>query len=411
MLKKIRLRNYRSCIDTTVSLQHDLSVLIGPNGSGKTNLLSGLVLLRRLALHDSTFRSPSRQQATGECALKAWFQIEGKTAIFTANVALYTDERNNDAIVESRQSWYVKDFTGSAKRLKLPIGVMRGDSPRRASRGHYVAVDADGHAVIRSIPGFGDAKTKSALDAIQAIAGWVAGITYYSASQFTNPSACPVSIEVESTGAGRRSRDAGTASRFLRDIYEAHRRADDTYESFKDIIGPRGIRLIDELAFKELKTSSVDYTVRVGGQTQERRLEKMLVVPQFRIGRNTLSPNQLSEGTFKTIALLFYLITRTRTLLLLEEPEVCVHHGLLASILDLMVAESSTQQIVVSTHSDFVLDRVLPRSVYVVNRSEDGETSVVNLAASMTSRERLALRKYLETEGTLGEYWKHGAIE
>ena len=58
----------------------------------------------------------------------------------------------------------------------------------------------------------------------------------------------------------------------------------------------------------------------------------MLVVPQFVIGTNALSPNDFSEGTFKTITLLFYLMTEKSSALLIEEPEVCVHHGLLSSI-------------------------------------------------------------------------------
>jgi hypothetical protein len=258
-----------------------------------------------------------------------------------------------------------------------------------------------------------DKESQPAVLAIGGIAHWVRNITYYAASQFTNPSACPVSIEVESAGlAMRRARQrGGIATRFLFDLYSAHQSASQSYRSFVDIIGPRGIHLIDDLVFKELKTSSVDYAVRVGGQAKERRLEKVLVVPQFVIGKNTLSPNQLSEGTFKTIALLFYLLTETRTLLLLEEPEVCVHHGLLASILELMRTESANQQVVMSTHSDFVIDHVEPRSIFAVVRSEDGETAISSVTKSMSSRELAALREYLETEGTLGEYWKHGALD
>ncbi len=411
MLQKVQLLNYRSCIDTTMTLQPDLSVLIGPNGSGKTNLLSGLVLLRRLVEHAPGYRY-EQHTATGECVLKAWFKVDGKTAILTAKIGLYTDEKNQDAVVGSSQSWYVKDFTGSAKRVHLPLNSAASMGPRGHKHGSYfLTMNARGEQVMHELYGDPDPASRAAYPVLRKIANWTQGITYYSASQFTNPSACPVSIEVETGGEARPMRRGGTAKRFLYDLYDAHREGDASYKSFKRVIGPQGIHLIDKLSFKELKTSSIDYTVRVGGQTQERRLERTLVVPQFRIGRNTLSPNQLSEGTFKTIALLFYMLTKTRTLLLLEEPEVCVHHGLLASILDLMTVESETQQIVVSTHSDFVVDRVEPRSVFAVTRSADGDTGVSSLTKSMSNKERAALHSYLETEGTLGEYWKHGALD
>ena len=418
-LRKVQLANYRSCVDTEFSLQPDLSVLIGPNGSGKTNILNGLVLLRRL-LDEDQFRAARQETPTGECQIKAWFEVDDKTAILTAKVALYTDERNNDVVVTSQQSWYAKDFTGTAKRLKIPLSVARHLG---ASRDDELMMDDEYIFYLHSrnrrmmhayVPGFPrDKKSKPAIEAVSRIAKWVAGITYYSASQFTNPSACPVSIEVESEGPSiRRARQrGGTATRLLFDLYSAHERGSDSYRAFEEIVGPRGIQLIDGLSFKKLKTSSVDYAVRVGGQARERRVEKLMVVPQFEIGKNTLSPNQLSDGTFKTIALIFYLLTESRSLLLLEEPEVCVHHGLLASILELMSTQSENQQVVVSTHSDFVIDHVEPRSVYAVSRSSDGGTAISSLTKSMSSRELEALRAYLETEGTLGEYWKHGALD
>jgi len=123
-----------------------------------------------------------------------------------------------------------------------------------------------------------------------------------------------------------------------------------------------------------------------------------------------LSPNQLSEGTFKTLALLFHVITEDSTLLLIEEPEVCVHHGLLASILELVKSYSSQKQMILSTHSDYVLDRVKPENVYRVTHGAEEGTVVRHIRKTMTVREFAALRQYLETEGNLGEYWREGGF-
>lgn len=167
---------------------------------------------------------------------------------------------------------------------------------------------------------------------------------------------------------------------------------------------------MDEIEFKEIPTSSIDYTVRSGGDVHERRRERLLIVPQFLVGQNKLSPSQLSEGTFKTITLLFYLMTVRSSALLIEEPEVCVHHGLLSSIIELIKTYSKKKLILVSTHSDFVLDQVEPRNVYGVEMTPNG-TEVKNISKSMTSEEMQALKNYLETEGNLGEYWRHGGFE
>ena len=140
-------------------------------------------------------------------------------------------------------------------------------------------------------------------------------------------------------------------------------------------------------------------------------VEKILVIPQFNIGKNELSPNQLSEGTFKTITLLFYLITEASKVLLVEEPEVCVHHGLLSSIIELIKTYSRDKQIVLSTHSDFVLDEVNPENVYKVTNLPLKGTKVSHVPKSMSRLELAALREYLEVEGNLGEYWRHGGLE
>jgi predicted ATPase len=96
---------------------------------------------------------------------------------------------------------------------------------------------------------------------------------------------------------------------------------------------------------------------------------------------------------------------------LLEEPEVCVHHGLLSSILDIIKAFSRRKQIVISTHSDFVLDALAPDNVFVVRRSASKGTTVARVSEKMTVRQYQSLKKYLMESGNLGEYWRHGDLE
>jgi predicted ATPase len=135
-----------------------------------------------------------------------------------------------------------------------------------------------------------------------------------------------------------------------------------------------------------------------------------VVIPQFRLGRQNLSPNQLSEGTFKTLTLLFHVITGDSTALLIEEPEVCVHHGLLSSILGLVKSYSRHKQMILSTHSDYVLDHVSPENVYRVTFDKSSGTSARPIRKTMTAKEYSALRAYLENEGNLGEYWREGGL-
>lgn len=252
------------------------------------------------------------------------------------------------------------------------------------------------------------------LSAMVSISEYISGIGYYSASQFTNPTNCPISFEVEAEGSSglRRGISIRTSHKaFLYDMYSEYKERSEAYEEFVSIVGSSGIGLVDKIDFKEIETSSTSVSVLTGGAVRKRDKVNLLVVPGFTISNNVLSPSQLSEGTFKTLALIFNLITDKSSMLMIEEPEVCVHHGLLSSIIELVNIYSKEKQIFISTHSDTVLDSVDVSNVYAVKRDELKGTEVKNISKIMKHKEMLALKEYLASEGSLGEFWKHGDLE
>ncbi len=407
MITRIEIKDYRSCLDTALDLQPQLSVLIGPNSSGKTNILTALLLLSQLAEEDVRHHFPD-EPPTAQCRLKVWFDIGGKRAILTTGIHTFTDEHNMDMVISSDQSWYLRDFTGNGKRIKLPLSISRFFAGNKHMPPDRFYIRTQQYFMKQ---GFPVDIPEAAIKALNAVSHYVLEMRYYSASQFTNPANCPVSFEIEKEGERSRGLRLHGHAKFLFDLYAEYKSKSAGYQQFFDIIGPEGIGLVDKVDFKEMLTSSIDYSVRIGGKAKQRKRDKILVIPQFTIGKHELSPNQLSEGTFKTITLLFYLVTESSSILLVEEPEVCVHHGLLSSIIELIKIYSQDKQIIISTHSDFVLDQVLPENVYKVSSTPDQGTSVSHIPRSMSRNELAALRKYLETEGNLGEYWRHGALE
>lgn len=406
MLEKLRIQNYRSCLDTSIEFQPDLSVLIGPNGSGKTNVLQAIVLLQKI-MEEDVYSRRRGISAPDTSRLTATFRNGDKKAMLYSSVQLDTNEHNADLVVNSRDAWYARDYTGSKKRIQLPLWAAQHlDSDLRSS---YYARRNYYHYGL-----FFDKKqiSKTLRTALGRIVATVQGIKYYSASQFTNPSECPVSFEIEKQAGVARHRHGRGHERFLCALFRASENPTKSkYDVFFNIVGPDGIGLVDDIHFQQITTSSAEYGVKSGGRVDTRTREKTLVIPQFTIGASTLSPSQLSEGTFKTITLLFYVITEQSNILLIEEPEVCVHHGLLSSIIEIIKSFAKHKQIIISTHSDFVLDRVDPRSVYRVTRNHDSGTQVDSILDSMSADELCALRDYLDTEGNLGEYWRHGGLE
>ena len=95
----------------------------------------------------------------------------------------------------------------------------------------------------------------------------------------------------------------------------------------------------------------------------------------------------------------------------MEEPEVCVHHGLLNSILELIKMKSSDKQIIISTHSDFVLDKLLPENVILVKKDTEVGTIALGLTQYLSKDDYNGLKSYLNDIGNLGEFWKEGGFD
>ena len=136
-LKKIKITNYRSCLETEFELDSQLSALIGPNGTGKTNILTGIKLLRSLLYAgEGYFRADERLQ-TSISTIKSWFDVDEKSIIHNAKIYLHTDEHNRDEILSSDEKWYMWDITGNKKLFHVPLRALRSNSLRRQQMLRY----------------------------------------------------------------------------------------------------------------------------------------------------------------------------------------------------------------------------------------------------------------------------------
>ncbi len=128
---------------------------------------------------------------------------------------------------------------------------------------------------------------------LQAVGRFCRGYDYYGASQFTNPEACGVAFEIGEDGRTMNPRPRQqTYPDLVHEMYLASCEPENSrYQQFMDIVGLRGLRLIDSLVFKKVLASS-RHIVRVGGDIKKRRNKRYLVVPTVTIRETTLSPNQ-----------------------------------------------------------------------------------------------------------------------
>ncbi|XXX72983.1 AAA family ATPase [Sorangium sp. So ce134] len=151
--------------------------------------------------------------------------------------------------------------------------------------------------------------------------------------------------------------------------------------------------LID--ALQQVFDGIVDFSVQIEGGTVQIFLEEE---------RWTVPATRLSDGTIRWLALLAILLDPAPPpLVCIEEPELGLHPDLMPSLARLLLGASERTQVIVTTHSDVLVDALsdTPETVLVCERHE-GRTTVRRLT-------REALATWLETY-TLGELWRKGEL-
>ncbi|WP_185151940.1 AAA family ATPase [Chryseobacterium vaccae] len=400
-LTKFEINNYRSCLKSNIDLNQSLMCLIGINGAGKTNILNGLLLLKKLK---ESYRIPGTKQKNLSGSLTEIsldFKLDEYTIKVKGTLRYETDDRNNDEVLDSILKFNFFDITGSKKWIEIPLELFKYIHEIKFKENDFILRE------YFKLPDL----VESQINALYSIRDFFNNISYYSASQFSDPSKCPISFELDENKSYRSNRFNFHHEKFLNDLYIKYKNNKNEFNKFISTVNQEGIGIINNISFSEYDMPSSSYEVKSGGKIRKIERNRQLIIPYVTIDGVELSPNQLSEGTFKTLALIFYIITDENELLLIEEPEVCVHHGLLNSIISLISVQSKKKQIIISTHSDFVLDRLSPENLLIVTKNSQKGTVAKPLDKALSKNDYKALKSYLQETGNLGEYWKEGGLD
>jgi predicted ATPase len=148
-------------------------------------------------------------------------------------------------------------------------------------------------------------------------------------------------------------------------------------------------------ALRDVYAGIDDYWVQIEGGT----VQLFLMEGHFKI-----PATRLSDGTLRYLCLLAILCNPSPPpLICIEEPELGLHPDVLPTLAELLKEASENTQIIVTTHSDVLVDAMTdcPDAVLVAEKTEAGTT--------MTRLDSQKLKPWLE-KYRLGQLWRRGDI-
>ena len=376
MITRFRAANYKALHDVSLDLT-PMHVLIGPNDSGKTSILEALASLCRSVDHDLRHAFIGSWQGAdlvwkGDLDQLVRFEAEGKDGEKNWKYQLACR-----FLLKSRQAQVEEEalsFGPGPKPIALEVVPTRMTAIYRIVMQNKQATNEQRYA---------------ARELHNAISGvhlyrWVPRllslpVAPQSKSQF----------RMESTGFG--------LALCLDDILGADRRRFDELENHFKRIFPEvdSIMLIREPAF----TGAVDDPEQI---PMLQPADGKGLYFRFKKNNQELAASQVSDGMLLVLAYLTVLyLPQPPRVLLIEEPENGIHPKRLQEVLQILrdlIAKQEHTQVVLTTHSPYVVDQFQPEEVSLCHKGEDGSVSVTRLSESRTVKEQVDVF-------TLGEIW------
>jgi predicted ATPase len=391
-LRTIKLRNILSFGPHTPELElQSLNVLIGPNGTGKSNLIEAIGLLQSAP---GDLLDPIR--ASGGIGEWLWKGSDGPpfpeidTTVYYPQGRMPLRHRLTFAVVGQRA-----ELLDEAIEDAHPSGAGEPevDFYYRYQRGHPVM-----NVKTNGPPGFDRARRelrREDLALYQSVVSQRKDPDQYPEVTYLGSEYAKIKLFREwnlgRNAQPRRPQPTDLPADFVRED------AANIALVLNDLEHRANFRagLVGQL--READESIVDFSTRVLGGTIQLFLHYAGL-------KSPVPATRLSDGTVRYLCLLAVLNhPEPPPLVCLEEPELGLHPDLVARLAELLVDASHRMQLIVTTHSDILVDGLtkVPEAVIVCEK-QNGSTK-------MSRRTSADLAVWLKDYG-LGQLWRRGEI-
>jgi len=386
LLKTLHLKNFLSFGSAAEPIElRQLNVLIGPNGAGKSNLIEAIDLIRSTPSTDEKSNLLAAIRDGGGVRDWLWKGAD-KTPIAELNAVF----ENPAKLVRLR---HVLSFTEVGQRFEIVSERVENENPDEGhDKPYFYYRLQNGHGVL-NIKEEQRSLQHQDIDPTSSIL-----------SQRKDPDQYPELTYLGNTFSKIRLYREWSFGRYTKP--RLPQKADLPNEYLEPDASNLGLvlnrlrrepsakkRLIE--ALRSLYDGIDDFDVQIEGGT---------VQVFFHEGYYTVPATRLSDGTLRYLCLLAILChPNPPPLICIEEPELGLHPDVLPTLAELLKEASERTQLIVTTHSDVLVDALtdMPEAVLVAGRSETGTT------LERLNQEKLKpwLEKY-----RLGQLWTRGEI-
>ena len=387
MLKRVEIKNFRSCQDVVLDNLGPMTVLVGRNAVGKTNILRAIQWAADTATSQQITHYPeisghvSLHIAVGDGVYHYSINVrdvkessgEKKTAAFPMSELLnYEDNSGQINTILVREQDHVN--------LKLP------DSNFTIQTLTPCMPVIDSFSLPKS----------SQVNCIRPLISILKKICYYTLENDdfydNNLGLLAKDRYVDWESKFRTLHDPGQS--VLLRLFHLYISNDPKLQELRSLLGQEGLGLVEDIDIRPLE--SVVF---------EPSSKKLKMEEYYRLSFQPNSQSSyfnfgnLSAGTQRIIRLLLSLIFDQSSVMLVEHPEDSIHQGLLRKLLGVLRMYSGQSQLILSSHSSVVFNTLDPRAIRLVTM-EEGNTKV----RPLTPDELSAADKFMEEEGSLSDF-------
>lgn len=350
---KLHLENFKSCRSTTLELG-DFTCLVGPNNSGKTNILEGMRFLR------TAFKKGLGQAVSdfGGTEKLRHYGAQGDPIVIKVEAVLGNQEIVYEVAL-GRDGWLYGENLSLAHNGRPLQAIL--DSENRGGALRVFLYDAQGRQTLLQQGSHNELLIRSAAGRSPICRQFLDHVIAWRSYRFSPDLLKAVGPAME---APELERDGRNFASFVHSVQSRHRRVfarieEQLIKSFPEI---------DELVSPLVGTQTV-----VG--VRERWFE------------HPIEGSNLSDGLVGFLAhLVAFYGPEKPTLLIFEEPENYVHARLMERLVNMLRESSKSTQTIITTHSVTLLNSLEPRDIRVVTRA-DGNT-ITNLIGQESTLEQ-----------------------